>query len=87
MLIEKENIDDVVFDKDGNVIVSNFFEVIVKKLDKSGKMLFKYIYKELNKLFGLIVDGYGNIFVNGNDINNIYIVLNDGKIIRILEGV
>lgn len=87
MLIEKENIDDVVFDKDGNVIVSNYREGIVKKLDKSGNMLFKYIYKELDKLFGLIVDGYGNIFVNGSDINNIYIVLNDGKIIRILEGV
>lgn len=50
-------------------------------------MLFKYTHKELNKPFGLTVDGHGNIFVNGNDTNNIHIVSNDGKIIRILEGV
>lgn len=84
---EKENIDDVALDKDGNAIVSNYSEAIVKKLDKSGKMLFKYTHKELNKPFGLTVDGHGNIFVNGNDTNNIHIVSNDGKIIRILEGV
>lgn len=84
---EYENIDDVVLDKDGNVIVSNYSEGIVKKLDKSGKMLFKYSHKELKKPFGLTVDGYGHIFANGNDTNNIHIVSNDGKIIRILKGV
>lgn len=84
---EKGFIDDVVLDRDGNVIFNNYFENIVKKIDMNGKMLFKYSYEELMMLYGLIVDGYGNIFVNGFVSNNIYIVLNDGKIVRILEGV
>lgn len=80
-------IDDVVLGGDGNIIFSSYFENVLKIFDKSGKMLFKYSYKELKDLYGLIVDGYGNIFVNGSVSNNIYIVLNDGKIVRILKGV
>lgn len=33
------------------------------------------------------MDGHGNIFVNGCASNNIHIVSNDGKIIRIVKGV
>lgn len=80
-------IDDVVLGGDGNIIFSNYFINVFKKIDKSGKMLFKYSYEELKSLYGLIVDGYGNIFVCGGISNNIYIVLNDGKILRILKGV
>lgn len=79
--------DDVALGGDGNIIFSNYSEKCLKTFDKSGKMLFKYSHEELNNPFGLTVDGHGNIFVNGSASNNIHIVSNDGKTVRILKGV
>lgn len=56
MSTEKEQIDDVhvALDKDGNVnFFNSYYENIVKILDKSGKMLFKYSHEELKKPYGL----------------------------------
>uniref|UniRef100_A0A8W8I2L2 Tripartite motif-containing protein 56 n=1 Tax=Magallana gigas TaxID=29159 RepID=A0A8W8I2L2_MAGGI len=79
--------DDVALGGDGNIIFSNYSENVFKTFDKSEKMLFKYSHKELNNPYGLTLDGHGNIFVNGYDSNNIHIVSNDGKTVRILKGV
>lgn len=78
---------DVAMDIYGNVIYSNYSISSVRKEDKRGKMLFHYSHKELKTPYGLTVDGHGNIFVNGSASNNIHIVSNEGKIIRILQGV
>uniref|UniRef100_K1Q473 Uncharacterized protein n=1 Tax=Magallana gigas TaxID=29159 RepID=K1Q473_MAGGI len=79
--------DDVALGGDGNIIFSSYSENVLKTFDKSGKMLFKYSHKELKDPHGLTVDGHGNIFVNGSVSNNIHIVSNDGKTVRILKGV
>lgn len=79
--------DDVALTRDKNVVFSNYSENFLKALDKSGKILFKYSHEELKTPYGLTVDGHGNIFVNGCASNNIHIVSNDGKIIRIIKGV
>lgn len=65
MVTETGFTDDVALDRNGNVIYSNYSEKTVKKLDKNGKTLFKYSHEELTKPYGITVDGYGNIFVNG----------------------
>ncbi|XP_065944294.1 E3 ubiquitin-protein ligase TRIM56-like [Magallana gigas] len=87
MVTETGITDDVALDRDGNVIYSNYSENTVKKLDKNGKILFKYSHKELTKPYGLTVDGHGNIFVNGFRSNNIHILSNDGENLRIVKGV
>lgn len=84
---EKGSTDDVALDRDGNVIFDNYSENTVKKIDTNGKMLFKYSHEELMMPYGLTVDGHGNIFVIGGVSNNIHIVSNDGKTVRILKGV
>lgn len=77
----------MVLDIEGNVIFSSFFYNIVRKLDELGNVLFIYGYRELIIFFGLIVDLYGNIFVNGYYSNNIYILFSRGEVIRILDGI
>lgn len=79
--------DDVALGGDGNIIFSNYSENVLNTFDKSGKMLFKYSHEELKSPYGLTVDGHGNIFVCGGTSNNIHIVSNDGKTLRILKGV
>lgn len=79
--------DDVALDRDGNFIFSDHSGNFLKTVDKSGKILFQYSHEELKKPFGLTVDGHGNIFVNGSASNNIHIVSNKGKLVRILKGV
>ncbi|XP_052698123.1 E3 ubiquitin-protein ligase Midline-1-like [Crassostrea angulata] len=82
-----QSADDIALGGDGNIIFSNYSENVLNTFDKSGKMLFKYSHKELKIPYGLTVDGHGNIFVTGNGSNNIHIVSNDGKTVRILKGV
>nr|XP_034325600.1 E3 ubiquitin-protein ligase TRIM71 isoform X1 [Crassostrea gigas]XP_034325601.1 E3 ubiquitin-protein ligase TRIM71 isoform X2 [Crassostrea gigas] len=79
--------DDVALGGDGNIIFTNYSENVLNTFDKSGKMLFKYSHEELKSPYGLTVDGHGNIFVCGGTSNNIHIVSNDGKTLRILKGV
>lgn len=79
--------DDVALTRDWKVIFSNYSEKKFKTLDKSGNLLFKYSHEKLITPFGLTVDGHGNIFVNGCDSNNIHIVSNNWKTVRILKGV
>lgn len=79
--------DDVALDAEGNVIFSSSSYNIVRKLDESGNVLFTYGHRELTTPFGLTVDLYGNIFVNGYHSNNIHILSSRGEVIRILDGV
>eukprot|EP00105_Crassostrea_gigas_P026798 XP_011447875.1 PREDICTED: tripartite motif-containing protein 5 [Crassostrea gigas] len=87
MVTETGFTDDVALDRDGNVIYSNYSENTVNTLDKNGKILFEYIHEELTKPYGITVDGYGNIFVNGFGSNNIHILSNVGENLRIIKGV
>lgn len=84
---EKGTTDDVALDMYGNVVFSKYFGNNVKKVDKSGKMLFNYRHEKLKNPYGLTVDGLGNIYVNGYESNNIHVVSINGKLIRILKGV
>lgn len=79
--------DDVALDTEGNVIFSSSSYNIVRKLDESGNVLFTYGHRELTTPFGLTVDLYGNIFVNGYHSNNIHILSSRGEVIRILDGI
>uniref|UniRef100_A0A8W8I4Q2 Tripartite motif-containing protein 56 n=2 Tax=Magallana gigas TaxID=29159 RepID=A0A8W8I4Q2_MAGGI len=88
LLTGLSSIYDVAIDDDNNVIYSSHSQHIVKKQGiVTGNILFTYNHEELKNPYGLTTDGKGNIFVNGNNSNNIHILSGEGKLLRIVTGV
>ncbi|XP_062574359.1 uncharacterized protein LOC134236214 [Saccostrea cucullata] len=78
---------DVAMDAEENIIYSSYNQYIVRKQDKTGYVLFSYTHEKLQRPYGLTLDKFENIYVNGKDSNNIHILSPAGEQLRILEGV
>lgn len=81
-----DNLDDIIFDVFGNIIYLCYMKDIVIKKDNENEIMFVYRYLDLKVLYGFVVDLVGNIYVCGYFSNNIYVILEVGKILRILFG-
>ncbi|XP_056021795.1 tripartite motif-containing protein 45-like [Ostrea edulis] len=78
---------DVAVDMEENIIYSSYSKHKVWKQDREGNVLFTYSDTELQHPYGLTVDRIGNIYLNGNSSNNIHILSQTGKKLRILNDV
>lgn len=78
--------EDIILDVFGNIIYSCYMKDIVIKKNKENEIMFVYSYLDLEALYGFVVDLVGNIYVCGYFSNNIYVILEVGKILRILFG-
>lgn len=76
-------LDGVVFDVYGNIIYLCCYNYMVKKMNNSNKVMFMYRYWNLCLFLSFVVDLVGNIYVCGCDSDNIYVILEIGKIIKI----
>ncbi|XP_056022023.1 tripartite motif-containing protein 45-like [Ostrea edulis] len=82
-----EKLYDVAVDMAENIINSSYTRHKVWKQDRGGNVLFTYSDAELQRPYGLTVDRVGNLYVNGNLSNNIHILSQTGKKLRILNDV
>lgn len=79
-------LDGVVIDVYGNIIYLCCYNYMVKKMNNSNKVMFMYRYWNLCLFLSFVVDLVGNIYVCGCDSDNIYVILEIGKIIKIQMG-
>lgn len=79
-------LDGVVIDVYGNIIYLCCYNYMVKKMNNSNKVMFIYRYWNLCLFLSFVVDLVGNIYVCGCDSDNIYVILEIGKIIKIQMG-
>lgn len=78
--------DDITSDASGNIIYSCYRKNTVTKKNKENKIIFVYRHQNLESPYGLAVDPVGNIYVCGRSSNNIHVISEDGKTLRILYG-
>lgn len=78
--------DDITSDVSGNIIYSCFMKDTVTKKDKENEIMFVYRHPDLKAPYGLAVDPVGNIYVCGHFSNNIHVISEAGKTLRILPG-
>lgn len=58
----------------------------VTKKDKENEIMFVYKHPDQKAPYGLAVDPVGNIYVCGHLSNNIHVISEAGKTLRILPG-
>lgn len=78
--------DDIASDKSGNIIYSCFKTSTVTKRNKENKIMFVYKHTALKAPFGIAVDPVGNIYACGHNSNNIHVISETGRTLRILHG-
>lgn len=78
--------DDITSDVSGNIIYSCYQKNTVTKKNKANKIMFLYRHQKLEKPYGLAVDYNGIIYVCGHHSNNIHVISEAGKTLRILYG-
>lgn len=57
----------------------------ITKENKDHTLMFTYHHRELIDVYGLAVDRYGFIFVNGQKSDIIHILSEDGELLKMLE--
>lgn len=78
--------DDITSDVSGNIIYSCYKKNTVTKKNDKNKIIFVYKHPNLKKPYGLAADPVGNIYVCGRGSNNIHVISEAGKTLRILDG-
>lgn len=79
-------LDGAATDVHGNIIYSCCHNHTVKKMDKSNKVMFTYWHWNLRSPSSPAVDPAGNIYVCGRDSDNIHVISETGKTLKILDG-
>lgn len=72
---------------DGTLVLSNFYDDLVKALDEMGMEKWTYQHTELKGPYGLDKDSQSNIYVAGRNSNNIHILSRQGFLLRILGDI
>lgn len=89
-LINKTDIldclDGAATDVHGNIIYSCRHNHTVKKMNNSNKVMFTYRHWILRSPSSPAVDPAGNIYVCGRDSDNIHVISETGKTLKILDG-
>lgn len=78
--------DDITSDVYGNIIYSCYQNSTVTKKNNKNETIFVYKHLSLKAPYGLAVDPVGNIYVCGYDSNNIHVISETGKTLKILHG-
>lgn len=89
-LINKTDIldclDGAATDVHGNIIYSCRHNHTVKKMNNSNKVMFTYRHWILRSPSSPAVDPAGNIYVCGRDSDNIHVISETGRTLKILDG-
>lgn len=79
-------LDGAATDVHGNIIYSCRHNHTVKKMNNSNKVMFTYRHWNLRSPSSPAVDPAGNIYVCGRDSDNIHVISETGKTLKILDG-
>lgn len=72
---------------DGTLVLSTFYDDLVKARDEMGMEKWTYQHTELKGPYGLDKDSQSNIYVAGRNSNNIHILSRQGFLLRILGDI
>jgi hypothetical protein len=79
------DIFDVAVDIDENVVYSSDSKYEVRKQDREGNAVFTYSGEHLKRPYGLTVDRVGNIYVGDRGSNNVHILSQTGRKLKIVN--